>query len=105
MGNLDMVDVMGLHRFAPEEYHRDPAPAPSLSSTLARVLLNQSPLHAWTASPRLNPMWEPKDSATFDIGRAASGLGPITSNLSDVAGKGPRERDSNFTRSRKGQHR
>jgi len=69
---MGVVAVMqGLHRLDPDDYHRDPAPAPSLSSTLARVLLNQSPLHAWTASPRLNPMWEPKDSATFDIGRAA----------------------------------
>ena len=61
----------GIHQIAAEAYHADPAPAPSLSSTIAKVLLGQSPLHAWTASPRLNPAWEPKYSKTFDIGRAA----------------------------------
>lgn len=61
----------GLHRISGEQYHADPCARPSLSSTVAKILLNQSPLHAWTASPRLNPDWEPKDSKTFDIGRAA----------------------------------
>ena len=61
----------GVHTLEADAYHGDPCPAPSLSSTLARKMLNQSPLHAWTASPRLNPDWEPQDKKTFDIGRAA----------------------------------
>ena len=61
----------GLHHITAEAYHADPAERPSLSSTIARILLDQSPLHAWTASPRLNPMWKPTESKTFDIGRAA----------------------------------
>jgi hypothetical protein len=62
----------GVHRIAPDEYHRDQlCPTPSLSSTLARLVLNRSPRHAWVASPRLNPDWLPTDSANFDIGRAA----------------------------------
>jgi len=61
----------GLHRLEAEAYHRDPAPAPSLSSTLARLLLRRSPAHAWHASPRLNPDWQPVEKAHFDIGRAA----------------------------------
>ena len=61
----------GVHQISAEEYHADPCARASLSSTVAKVLLAQSPLHAWTASPRLNPAWEPKDSKTFDIGRAA----------------------------------
>lgn len=52
-------------------YHADPCDRPSLSSTLARTLLDQSPLHAWYAHPRLNPDWEPTHKAHFDIGRAA----------------------------------
>lgn len=53
-------------------YHGDPSEVPSLSSTLARKLLNQSPLHAWTDNPRLNSAWEASDGkATFDFGRAA----------------------------------
>ena len=58
----------------PEAYHSDPAPAPSLSSSLARVLLRQSPRHAWTASPRLNPDHQPRHSDAFDIGNVAHAL-------------------------------
>lgn len=67
-----MILQPGLHfGVSDEDYHADPAPRPSLSSSLARLILNRSPLHAWTAHPRLNPMWEPVDRKTFDIGRAA----------------------------------
>lgn len=61
----------GLHRIDAELYHSDPCEEPSLSSSLARLILGQSPLHAWTACPRLNPDWEPVEKKTFDIGRAA----------------------------------
>lgn len=61
----------GVYQLDAEVYHRDPCPAPSLSSTLAKTLLSQSPLHAWVQSPRLNPDWEPVEKKTFDIGRAA----------------------------------
>mgnify|MGYP001432796414 CR=1 FL=1 len=61
----------GVHQISGEEYHADPCPEASLSSTLAKIMLQQTPLHAWVASPRLNPDWEPRDSKTFDIGRAA----------------------------------
>lgn len=62
----------GLHYGMPEdEYHADPMDRPSLSSSLARLVLNRSPLHAWTAHPRLNPEWEPTEKKAFDIGRAA----------------------------------
>lgn len=61
----------GVHQIDAEAYHADPAARPSLSSTLAKTLLAQSPLHAWTISPRLNPDFEPIEKKTFDIGRAA----------------------------------
>lgn len=63
----------GIHFDVPEAvYHGDRLCAsPSLSSTLARTILARSPLHAWTAHPRLNPAWEPVEKKTFDIGRAA----------------------------------
>lgn len=63
--------IPGIYDLTAEQYHADPCPEPSLSSSLAKVLLAQSPLHAWTQSPRLNPEWEPRESKTFDIGRAA----------------------------------
>lgn len=61
----------GIYQLDADIYHRDPAPEPSLSSTVAKTLINQSPLHAWTISPRLNPNWEPDNRKAFDIGRAA----------------------------------
>jgi hypothetical protein len=36
-----------------DEYHSDPAPAPSLSASIAKVLVEQSPMHAWSQHPRL----------------------------------------------------
>ena len=61
----------GLHQMDAATYHADPCPEPSLSSTLAKTMLAQSPLHAWTASQRLNPDYVPVEKKTFDIGRAA----------------------------------
>jgi hypothetical protein len=55
-----------------DDYHADKLVAsPTLSSTLARTLIRQSPLHAWTAHPRLNPEYVSTNRRTFDIGRAA----------------------------------
>lgn len=68
---LDQPISAGVYQIDASQYHADPCPEPSLSSTLARVILAQSPLHAWTASPRLNPQFEPVEKKTFDIGRAA----------------------------------
>lgn len=62
----------GVHRLDAETYHGDELrDVPTLSSTLARLMLTRSPLHVWTAHPRLNPAWEPTERKTFDIGRAA----------------------------------
>lgn len=35
------------------EYHNDPCEVPSLSSSIAKILAERSPLHAWCAHPRL----------------------------------------------------
>ena len=35
------------------DYHADPAPSPSFSASLGKVILDQSPLHAYLAHPRL----------------------------------------------------
>ena len=69
-----MIDQPGAYAISEAEYHADPCPEPSLSASVAAILLNQSPWHAWTAHPRLNPTFEPEDKATFDLGRAAHDL-------------------------------
>lgn len=47
---------------------------PELSSSLAQIIIAQSPLHAWTASPRLNPNYEPEEREDFDYGNACHAL-------------------------------
>lgn len=47
---------------------------PSLSASIAKVLLQQSPLHAWHAHPRLNPNYKSEEKAEFDYGTAAHAL-------------------------------
>lgn len=67
-----MAYPTGIHRIDGATYHADLLRhEPTLASTLARVILNRSPLHAWTAHPRLNPAYESTERKTFDIGRAA----------------------------------
>lgn len=36
-----------------KEYHADPCASPSLNSSIAKILVKQSPRHAWLAHPRL----------------------------------------------------
>ena len=64
----------GIHEIKATEYHADPAPEPSLSNSLAKILLNKSPLHAWCAHPRLNPDYKHFDDDKFDIGTAAHAM-------------------------------
>lgn len=57
------IDKPGLYDDVPETcYHEDPVgPAPSLSSSIAKVLIDQSPAHARHAHPRLNPAFDRGD--------------------------------------------
>jgi hypothetical protein len=62
---------IGLHdAILAEDYHADPA----LSSGIAKLLIDRSPAHAWTAHPSLNPAWEREVEDKFDIGTAAHRL-------------------------------
>jgi hypothetical protein len=61
----------GLHKIPAAQYHADPCPVPSLSNSIAKILIDQSPLHAWHAHSRLNPSHAAEESSRFDIGSAA----------------------------------
>lgn len=50
----------GLFRMPAEVYHADPAPEPSLSSSIAKVLVDQSAEHARALHPRLTMASEPE---------------------------------------------
>lgn len=69
--------VFGQGRYAnidSDDYHRDICIAPSLSSHMANTLLEQSPRHAWTQHPRLNPNHKRTEKKIFDIGTVAHSL-------------------------------
>lgn len=53
------------------QYHSDPAPQPSLSSSIAKLLLSASPRKAWFAHPRLNPNYRESADSKYDLGTAA----------------------------------
>jgi hypothetical protein len=56
------------------DYHADPCEEPSLSSSIAKIILRDTPRHAWHAHPRLNPGFEPKDDSKFNVGSVAHEL-------------------------------
>lgn len=64
----------GIHDIPIADYVADPAPEPSLSSSMAHVLLDESPLHAWHKHPRLNPKHQSEESSRFDIGTVAHAI-------------------------------
>lgn len=60
--------------FPGEDYFADPTPVPSLTQSVAKILLEQSPLHAWHAHPRLNPDFVRDEDTKFDVGNVAHKL-------------------------------
>lgn len=43
---------LGFHRLSKEEYLADPCETPSLSTSIAQVIMDESPAHAWACHPR-----------------------------------------------------
>ena len=66
-----MIDRPGIYTVSAAEYHQDPCIAPSLSASIAHILLTQSAWHAWWAHPRLNSAYQPQEDEKFDLGTAA----------------------------------
>lgn len=64
----------GYHVMTAEQYHADPAPQPSLSSSIARILVNESPYKAWYSHPKLNPGYQERHEDKFDMGTAAHAM-------------------------------
>lgn len=64
---------MTFREMTAEQYHADVTgdERPSLTKSLVHTLTTQSPLHAWTQHPRLNPDWCKRHEDRFDLGRAA----------------------------------
>ena len=60
----------GIHQMSADSYHALDTPTPALSASIARVLLGQSPLHAWYAHPMLGA-GKRETSDAMDLGTAA----------------------------------
>jgi hypothetical protein len=68
------IDRPGIYQIPAADYHLDPCPEPSLSSSIAKKICLDSPLHAFHDHPRLNPLTERDEAEHFDIGVAAHAL-------------------------------
>jgi len=64
----------GIYDLSSVDYHADPAPTPSLSASVAAILVNTRPAHAWIAHPRLNPQHERTEDRKYDLGSVAHAL-------------------------------
>jgi len=64
----------GIYEMSAEDYHADPIVPGSLSSSIAKLLIYQTPRHAFFEHPRLNPNFKKDEDAKFDIGNAAHAL-------------------------------
>ena len=53
------------------QYHMDPAEQPSLSSSVAQILLSESPLKARFSHPRLNQNFVQSNDSKYDLGTCA----------------------------------
>lgn len=66
--------VIGIHYHYPEDaYRKDPCPSPSLSQSIAKVLVDESEVHAYMAHPRLGGR-PPKPSKRMDVGSICHAL-------------------------------
>ncbi len=69
MGAPAIALAPGFHPgFSAHLYHADPCESPSLSSSIAKVLINETPKKAWLAHPRLNPDFTVEHDDKFNLG-------------------------------------
>lgn len=78
----------------PQQYHADPCVSPSLSSSTAKLIVSESPLHAWSRHPRFTENRalvatddDAEDEAAEEEHTDAKDNGTIVHNL--LLGKGP----------------
>lgn len=65
------IDKPGIYfDFDSEAYFSDPCPQPSLTQSIAKVLIDQSPLHAKTEHPRLTPPTEADEDEKYVAAQA-----------------------------------
>ena len=69
MGAPAIALAPGFHPgFSAHLYHADPCESPSLSSSIAKLLINETPKKAWLAHPRLNLDFTVEHDDKFNLG-------------------------------------
>ena len=68
------LKVPGLYEIEDADYFSDPCPQPSLTQSIAKILLDRSPMHAAYAHPRLNPQHQPDDDKKYDTGNVCHAM-------------------------------
>lgn len=64
--------MTGIVDISADAYHADTVGDQStLSASIAKILLNASPLHAWTEHPKLNPNFARVEDDKFSVGNVA----------------------------------
>lgn len=71
MSDLIRLDRGVYDTLTTQQYHADFGVEPSLSSSLAKLLIDKTPRHAFEAHPRLNPHFEPDHDVKFAVGSVA----------------------------------
>jgi len=69
-----VITTPGFYDVKAKDYHADPVEKPSLSSSIAKILIDQSPAHAWMAHPRLNLGHQRETDSRSDLGSAAHAM-------------------------------
>ena len=71
----DWITEAGFVDCEEARYHADKlCKMPSLSRSVAKLLVYATPAHAWAAHPRLNPDHQEEEKRAFSIGHAAEAL-------------------------------
>jgi hypothetical protein len=74
MSPLETITEPGIYRdFDGEAYFADPCPTPSVSQSICKTLIEQSPLHARIAHPRLVRLVEEEEAAEAYVAAKAIG--------------------------------
>jgi hypothetical protein len=68
---MSRISAPGVYDISARDYHADPAPAPSLSASIAKILDDKSPLHAFHGHPKLSSEVQNDNRKEFDLGAAA----------------------------------
>jgi hypothetical protein len=71
---MNAITEPGIYQIPLVEYIADPAPEPSVSSSIAHALITASPIHAFVQHPRLNKGVIDHGSTKMDLGTVVHGI-------------------------------